>query len=172
MPWLSHIDSALVSDTVRCAISPKGEIEMARYLVVAHQTAASAELAERLSELAKHDVPVEFVLLVPATRPEHLLTWTEGESMAVARRTAESARTLLDGAGLKIAQTVIGDASPLVAVEDHMRDHPDDYDGIVVSTFPLGTSRWLGLDLPHRLEKRFQLPIIHVVSQPGDREKH
>jgi hypothetical protein len=40
------------------------------------------------------------------------------------------------------------------------------FDDIVVSTLPTGSSRWLGLDLPHRLEKLTSVPVHHVVSQP------
>ncbi|HYN90887.1 MAG TPA: hypothetical protein VER75_03120, partial [Thermoleophilaceae bacterium] len=29
-----------------------------------------------------------------------------------------------------------------------------------------GSSRWLGLDLPHRLEKLASVPVRHVVSRP------
>ncbi len=147
-------------------------IGMVRFLVVAHQTAASPELVERLTELARHDAPAEFVLLVPATHAEHLLTWTEGESVAVARRTAEAARAQFEAAGLKVIRTVVGSDSPLLAVEEEMREHPQDYNAIIVSTFPLGTSRWLGLGLPHQLERRFPLPVFHVVTQPAESNEH
>ncbi len=145
---------------------------MGRHLIVAHQTSASPELVERLMAVAKGDSLAEFVLLVPATPPEHLLTWTEGESTQVARRTAEAARTRLESAGLRVVRTAIGDASPVLAVTDEMREHSEEYDGIVVCTFPLGMSRWLGLDLHGQLQKRFRLPLIHAVAQPEGPERH
>ena len=46
---------------------------MARYLVLAHQTASSPELVERVTALAGTDPSSEFVLLVPATETQHLL---------------------------------------------------------------------------------------------------
>jgi hypothetical protein len=46
------------------------------------------------------------------------------------------------------------------------------FDDIVVSTLPTGSSRWMGLDLPHRLEKLTSVPVRHVVSQPPRPEVH
>jgi len=34
-----------------------------------------------------------------------------------------------------------------------------------VSTFPLGISRWLGVDLIHQMRRRFDIPVIHVVAE-------
>jgi hypothetical protein len=39
------------------------------------------------------------------------------------------------------------------------------FDEIIVSTLPAPVSRWLRLDLAHRLERRFHLPVTHV--SPG-----
>ena len=46
---------------------------------------------------------------------------------------------------------------------------PMKFDEIIVSTLPTGSSRWLGLDLPHRLEKLTSVPVRHVVSQSAAR---
>lgn len=137
-----------------------------RYLVVAHQTIDNPALIFKLTELARVDPESEFTLLVPATSVEHLATWTEGESKAIAERSAEHARELFRSEGINISRTIIGDESPIVAIDDEMRSHPDAYDAIVVSTFPSGISRWLGLDLPRRVDKKYQQPVIHVVAQP------
>lgn len=37
-------------------------------------------------------------------------------------------------------------------------------DEIVISTLPLGLSRWLHLDLPHRVERRFARPVVTIVD--------
>ena len=139
---------------------------MARYLVVAHQTIDSPALIYKLTELARIDPASEFTLLVPATPIEHLATWTEGESVAIAERDARRASELLKLEGINVARTVVGDESPLTAVDDEMRNSPEAYDSIVVSTFPSGISRWLGLDLPRRVENKYAQPVIHVVAQP------
>ena len=138
---------------------------MTRYLVVAHQTVESPELIFKLSQLARSDPESEFALLVPTTRIEHLATWTEGESEAVAASAAQHARDRLESEGITVSRMIVGDESPLLAVDDEMRKRPDAYDAIVVSTFPLGISRWLRLDLPHLLERKYPLPVIHVVAQ-------
>jgi len=138
---------------------------MARYLAVAHQTADSPELIDRLRTLASDDSTAELVLLVPATPIQHLLTWVEGEAKAAAGRAADIARGRLEEAGLKVIRASVGDESPILAIEDELREHPAYYDAIVICTFPPGKSRWLGLDLPHQVERRFSLPIIHVVAK-------
>ena len=139
---------------------------MARYLVVAHQTASSLELIERVKALAHAYPAPEFVLLVPATPIRDLLGWVEGETTEVARRSAEHAKARLEEAGAKIVRSSVVDASPLVAIDDELREHPAEYRGIIICTLPIGLSRWLRLDLPHRAERKFALPVIHVVAAP------
>lgn len=64
---------------------------MTRYLVVAHQTATSPELLQRVTGLAANDPKATFTILVPGTPVDHLLVWEEGETRAIARKGAESA---------------------------------------------------------------------------------
>ena len=137
---------------------------MPRFLVVAHQTAASAELATHIGRLVKADPTTRFVLLVPATPKQHLLTWEEHETHEIARRAAETGRIRLLREGAESVEVRIGDGSPLLAVSDELR-RISDYDGIVVCTLPLGASRWLSLDLPTRIERAFNLPVTHVVAR-------
>ena len=137
---------------------------MARYLIVAHQTAGSPELLERVKELAAGDPAAEFTLLVPATPTDHLLhNWEEGEARQLARRRAEEATRRLTDAGVNMTASRIGSHSPLEAVGDELMARPG-YDRIVLSTFPPGISRWLKGNLPAILERRFRLPVDHVVA--------
>jgi hypothetical protein len=138
---------------------------MARYLIVAHQTAGSPELLERVKELAAADPAAEFTLLVPATPTDHLLhNWEEGEARQLARRRAEEATRRLAEGGVKLAAARIGAHSPLEAVGDELLARPG-YDRIVLSTFPPGISRWLRGNLPAVLARRHRLPVDHVVAQ-------
>jgi hypothetical protein len=138
---------------------------MVRYLVVAHQTAATPELLSKLRELATGQPKAEFVVLVPATPIPHLLAWVEGEALEVAKRSAELAKGRMEEMGITVSRTAVGDGSPLVAIGDELRQHPEHYDAIIISTLPLGVSRWLGLDLPHQAGRKFHVPVIHVVSE-------
>jgi hypothetical protein len=137
---------------------------MARYLVVAHQTAESEELIEHLHGRAAADPSAEFVLLVPATPVGHLLAWEEGESVEVAKRRADDAAGRLRERGIRITGAIAGDPSPLLAVDDELRRRPE-YDGLIVSTLAPGVSRWLGLDVISRLRARVELPVSHVVAK-------
>jgi hypothetical protein len=141
---------------------------MARHLIVAHQTAGSPELVERVRALAERDPEAEFVLLVPATPTMHLLhNWEEGEARQLAARRAAEASESLRAAGVSVVDARVGSHSPLEAVGDELRADPG-YASIVLSTFPPGLSRWLKGDLPNQLRRRYRLPVEHVVSAPSD----
>ena len=57
----------------------------------------------------------------------------------------------------------IGDADPLTAINDVLAE--EQFDEIIISTLPIGISRWLGMDLPHRAERRFKLPVTTVTAK-------
>ncbi len=137
---------------------------MTRYLVVAHQTATSVELLEEVTGIAHGDSHPTFTILVPATPVNHLLSWEEGETKTIAAKRAEMARSLFESRGLKVVRTSVGDSSPMLAIEDDLREHPGDHEAIILSTLPTGTSRWLRLDVHHRAEGKFGMPVIHVVA--------
>jgi bacterioferritin (cytochrome b1) len=138
--------------------------DMPRYLVLANQTAASPELTSAVREILEKDPDTEFVLLVPATAVEDLLDWQEGDSQSVAKRTAQAAKEHLESVGATVTRTDVGDASPVKAIENELEQHHEKYDGIVISTLPLQRSRWVALDQPRRIERRFKLPVRHVVG--------
>ncbi len=135
---------------------------MRHYLVVANQTLAGQPLADKVTELMAAG-PCRFHLVVPATHPHHHMTWTEGGAVALARERLDDALVRLRALGADVDGNV-GDERPVDAVGDAIRAGPP-FDVIIVSTLPPGLSRWLGQDLPHRLERRFALPVMHVVSE-------
>lgn len=138
-----------------------------RFLVAAHQTATSDELAGRLVEIAHHDPGATFTLVVPATPIERGLTWTEGESVARARQTALIAQAVFEDLGLRVDRAFAGDASPVQAIADELA-WGNRYDALVISTFPFGLSKWLRLDVHRRTRQRFNLPVISVIAQRED----
>lgn len=130
---------------------------MARYLIVAHETATNPDLIKQVKTLAADDPIAQFVLLVPATPIRHLLRrTTESDAETVARKRAE--------AGLKVEMR-IGDPSPMDAIADEVREHPG-YDSFIISTLPAEHSRWLRMDLPRSVEREYKLPVIHVEAHP------
>jgi bacterioferritin len=137
---------------------------MPRYLVLANQTASSPELTSAVQEILRKEADTEFVLLVPATPVEDLLDWQEGDNQSIGKRTAQAAKEHLEGVGAKVVRTEVGDPSPVKAIEDELERHQEKYDGIVISTLPLQRSRWVALDQPRRIERRFKLPVTHVVG--------
>jgi hypothetical protein len=138
---------------------------MARYLIVAYQTAASPELAERVRELVADDSEAEFSLLVPATPPSHLHTWEEGEARQLAMRRGQEAAAKLATVGASVTAVRVGSHLPLDAVGDELYWYPG-YTAVVLSTFPPGLSRWLKGDLPNQLRRRYRLPVHHVIAAP------
>ena len=134
---------------------------MRRYLVVANQTLASEPLVAAIRELNRAG-PCAFHLVVPITPPrDHV--WTEGEARAVAAERLEAAVERLSALGVE-ADGEVGDVSPMLAIEDAIREGGP-FEAIVLSTLPPGMSRWLKLDLPHRVESAFGLRVTHVVGE-------
>lgn len=66
-----------------------------------------------------------------------------------------------------VADGEVGDIHPLRAIGDVPAR--EDFDEIIISTLPQGISRWLKMDLPDRVARRFDLPVTHVVGPAGDR---
>jgi hypothetical protein len=133
-----------------------------RYLVVANQTLGGELLFAKIRELARAG-PSAFHVVVPATPPsDHV--WTEGEAAKIATSRLDSALARMAALGLE-ADGEVGDGSPMLAIEDAIRERGP-FEAIVLSTLPPGLSRWLRLDLPHRIESAFDLRLIHVVGEP------
>jgi hypothetical protein len=82
-----------------------------------------------------------------------------------ARARLDEALERMRARGLESVDGSVGDPDPVVAVMEVW--DPMRFDEVVVSTLPTGSSRWLGLDLPHRLEKLTSVPVRHVVSRPA-----
>ena len=133
--------------------------DKASVLVVANRTAESEELLEALRAKAAEG-PVVFTLLVPST--PHGVTWAADMHAGgpEAERHLEAALQRFREAGLEVAEGKVGDPDPVAAVEDAVNF--GEFDEIVVSTLPRHVSRWLKLDLPHRVERATGLPVTHV----------
>jgi len=133
---------------------------MRRILVVANQTLAGQHLAHEIRDRMAAG-PCAFHLVVPATPPGRLATWTEGETLGIAGHRLHEALTRLKELGAE-ATGEVGDPNPMDAIDDAMRD--GSFDEIILSTLPAGISRWLKQDLPHRVQHRYAVPVTHVVG--------
>ena len=122
-------------------------------LVVANQTVGSPDLRTALEERAAQG-PVHVTLLSP-------VLWSEREE---ARARLDEACETLRRMGIE-CEGLLGDADPVVAVQEVW--NPGRFDEIMVSTFATGVSRWMQVDLPHRVAKLTDCTVRHVESRPA-----
>ena len=135
--------------------------EPAHVLVVAHQTAATPGLLDAVRARAQRG-PATFHLVVPqqAHGIDRLVN-PEDSGVDEARHVLEVALPKLSEAAGHEVTGDIGDAEPLSAIQDAI--NLGDYDEIIVSTLPLGISRWLKLDLVSKA-RGLGLPVTHVAA--------
>jgi len=127
-------------------------------LVVANRTVDSPELIDALRERSRRG-PISVTLLAPSA-------WSERDQAE--QRLASAVAAL--AAGDVRAQGVVGDADPIVAVQEAW--NPGLYDEVVVSTLTEGASQWLQVDLPHRVARLTDCQVRHVavpVRNVGER---
>lgn len=139
---------------------------MRRYLVVANQTLGGEHLAEAVRACLAGEAS-SFYVVVPATQPRDQAVWTEGEARALAEKRLGAAVDRFRGLGAEV-EGEVGDERPLEAIADAVRER--EFDEIILSTLPPGVSRWLRQDLPHRVERQFDLPVQHVIGDPEPAE--
>jgi hypothetical protein len=126
--------------------------ERAHILVLANQTMLGRPLLEAINERAGAG-PADFTLLIPA------------DAVGADRR-LKGVSALMTEAGIE-ATGLLGDSDPVVAVENAL--HDEQFDEIIVSTFPAATSGWLRRDVLGRI-RSFGLPVTHVVVTPQEAE--
>jgi hypothetical protein len=160
-----------------------------RFLIVANQTLGGDTLVDSVRERLRQG-ECEFWIVVPATRSSELVVRRSpgGSLMPVTRPgtnpgtesgtkptstdrqesgTTSAHRRLDQGlqrlrdAGAEVGGQV-GDESPLKAIRACLSERK--FDEIILSTLPSGVSRWLHQDLPSRIQRKFDLPVTHIVS--------
>jgi hypothetical protein len=127
-------------------------------LVVASVTATSKELLQALEQRSKSGATA-VTLVVPAP--------PFGGGRSAAKERLSDALTSLRDAGLT-ADGHLGSPDPMVAVTAAW--DPNRYDEIIVCTLPAAISKWLGADLPRRIERHTGAIVTHVVAQPPKTE--
>jgi hypothetical protein len=147
------------------------------FLIVANQTLGGETLVDAVRERIRQG-PCEFWVVVPATPSSQLIVRrSPGGSLMPAAEPASAGRSESDStsdqrrldeglarlyeAGAK-ADGAVGDDSPLKAIGECLTRQQ--FDEIILSTLPSGVSRWLRQDLPSRIQRKFGLPVTHIVS--------
>lgn len=136
-----------------------------RVLIVAHQTADSDALIDAVARRADAG-SCSFTLLVPASsRGLHRVVDPEDHGMVEAERRLEVAIPLLSGAAGSDVLGMIGSHEPLAAVQDALNLFG--FDEVIVSMLPARLSRWLRLDLPHKV-RALGVPVTEVIGVESD----
>ncbi|MFT7649658.1 MAG: flavin-binding protein dodecin [Candidatus Poriferisodalaceae bacterium] len=163
----------------RSRISADGTttLRVHRCLVIANQTLASPGLHEIIDE-RDATRPCEFHVLVP--EPTQSTTYYgDGVSGAQVAVSSDDDRLVALAQGEERLETfrralahlgsrLSGEVSlldPLTATRQIMEYAT--FDEIIVSTLPAGVSRWLKLDLPTRLQRAFNIPVISLIQKPA-----
>jgi CheY-like chemotaxis protein len=131
-----------------------------RALIVANQTLGGRELLLRVEHLNNPRGLTSFHIVVPATPGDG------ADGAGDARRRLDAAMGIISDLGAEVTGEV-GPPDPLVAVREVLaRGEP--FTEIIVSTQPPGISRWLHMDLPHRIGRLTHLPVEHVICTTED----
>jgi hypothetical protein len=148
---------------------------MRRYLIVANQTLGGEQLTAKIDECVKAG-PCRFYLVAPVTQTEASDRWASGGfdggvlpgAYRIARALAEARLrqelTRLHEAGVEadgeVVEPVPVDAIRKLASREQI-------DEIIVSTLPRRLSRWMTMDLPHRVRRATKLPVTHITGSAG-----
>lgn len=160
------------------------QVEVRRYLVVANQTVGGQALTAAIRQRMQAG-PSEFHVLVPATLSKDYAAarrmatfsvdptsgYAFGDLSAMPRTDDEGQRRAQERLDEQLLQLVqegvaptgeVGESDPLIAIGSVLQRAS--FDEILLSTLPANMSRWLRMDLPSRLERRFSVPVSHIVE--------
>jgi hypothetical protein len=136
--------------------------EPTRVLVVANRTAATPALMDAVRERAQRG-PCAFTLLIPnSAHGLHRLVDPEDQEANEAEATLELALPVLERAAGAPVEGMVGDPEPLAAIQDAINIRG--FDEIILSTLPARVSKWLRLDLPHKLAG-LGLPVTTITAK-------
>lgn len=153
VPDHTHLHSASGGQQVK---QPK------RVLVVANQTAGSTNLLLLLQELTDTS-DLRVTVVVPATEPEDQPVDDHGQPMSLDLGKKMASQRLhktieeINRLGITV-DGFVGPVDPMRAAHEAMQKAIY-FDSIVVSTPSPGVSRWLHMDLAHRLGRKYKLPV-------------
>jgi hypothetical protein len=131
-----------------------------RILVVTTAAAPEADVESIVRAHAGEDAEVR--VIAPASKISWLdrLTNAEDDARADAAERAEAASEAAPG---QHVEARVGDVDPLQAIEDGLRTFPADE--VVVLTAPDEDATWLEAGLGEDAQKRFSVPVTHLVTR-------
>ena len=157
---------------------------MSRYLVVANQTIGGSELMDEIRRRIASG-PSSFYVVVPTMpvagarldvttagdtgiMPSVMADLAEREEalrhraeMVTQSRLSQLTREIrAEGGG---ADGVVGGTDPVKAIEEVFAG--GGFDEIIISTLPEGVSRWLRMDVPNRVKRKFKVPVTTVTAK-------
>lgn len=157
---------------------------MPRYLILANQTLGGAELLSAIRErIARGDA--RFHVVVPMTEPHLEAPWVPADPLfgipaptADTTEAVEEARRRSEHRLERVLELVraeggeaggeVGTSDPVEATRSALeRVTPDE---VIVSTLPAGISRWLGMDLPSRVERLVEVPVTTIEASATEDE--
>jgi hypothetical protein len=125
-----------------------------KLLVIANRTVDSPQLRQTIVGRAQRS-PIMVTLVAPTSR-------AGGGAEPAAERLSRACESLRE-AGVSV-EGRLGHKDPMVALQDVW--DPRRFDEVVVATLPEESSRWLTVDLPHRVERFTGAQVTHVVVTP------
>jgi GABA permease len=133
-------------------------------LVIANRTCPCPTLLDEVARRAGN-APIDVFVVVPAlnSRLRHWLSDVD-DAVARAHERLELALADLRARGVS-ARGEVGDANPLVAIDDALAHFSAS--AIVIATLPPGQSNWLERGLIDKARARFDVPVTHLVSTEG-----
>jgi hypothetical protein len=166
---------------------------MGRHLIVANQTLGGDQLDRTVTERIERG-DSQFYVVVPMTAPKHESdSWSRGfpvhggmsavqidearraieedarrreELFAEARRRAEQRLQQMlekiESAG-GVADGEVGDADPAIAVKAALESQTPDE--VIVSTLPAKFSRWVKMDLPSKVSRMTDAPVVTIEAE-------
>jgi nucleotide-binding universal stress UspA family protein len=147
---------------------------MTRYLIVANQTLGGERLVARIAKLLDEG-PATLRFAVPVTDAEGSHQWDYPPTdryipdahqiatvLAEERLQRELAR--LRALGVDADGEVVA-PNPVQRIRDLTEQEA--FTEVIVSTLPQTVSRWLRLDLPHRLARVLSVPISQIEGEAG-----
>ena len=110
--------------------------------------------------------PSSFHLLVPATKPDYGLTWTDEQALSDAKQRLE----IMLEFGTAMGMQVSGDVARTDEPVDAARDAADGFDEMIVIDNPHGLQRWRSEKELDKLAADPGLPLRHFRANPPHKQ--